>query len=238
MTDALPDQAAIARVIDFESTGFPEDPASRICEAALIDVDLTKPEFPVLDGTAWSSLVNPECPIPPEVSAIHHIVDADVVRAAPLELALRALGSQMSEHDVYVAHQAKFEQHFFPVKQRWICTYKCALRAWPDAPGWSNQTLRYWLGLEVDRDRAQPPHRALPDAYVTAHILRKMLLLRPVERLLKISSEPGFLPKLTFGKHYGVKFSEVETSYLDWLVKQADMDEDVLFTANYWLARR
>jgi exodeoxyribonuclease X len=29
----------------------------------------------------------------------------------------------------------------------WVCTYKCALRIWPDLPSHGNQALRYHLGL-------------------------------------------------------------------------------------------
>jgi exodeoxyribonuclease X len=229
---------AIARVFDLETTGLPEDEASRICDVGLVDVDLTKPDFPLIEGSAWTRLIHPGCPIPPEVSAIHHIVDEDVANAPGLDIAFAKLDEGLTDDDIYVAHNAKFEQHFFPTKRRWIDTYRCALRAWPDAPNHTNQVLRYWLGLDVDRRLADPPHRAWPDAYVTAHILRKLLLLRPVERLIQISTEPGFLPKLQFGKHYGEPFKTVERSYLEWIVGQKDMDEDVVFTAKYWLERR
>lgn len=229
-------EAAIARVIDFETTGLPEDDAC-ICDVGLIDIDLTKPEFPVIEGSNWSQLINPGCSIPPEISAVHHIIDADVADAPGIEHAIARLNDSLGEFDVYAAHNTRFEQHFFPTQRRWIDTYRCALRAWPDAPSHSNQALRYWLGLDVDRQLADQAHRAWPDAYVTAHLLRKLLLLRPVARLIEISNEPGFLPKLMFGKHYGEPFKTVEFSYLEWIVKQ-DMDEDVLFTANYWLKKR
>lgn len=236
---AAADPARIARVLDFETTGFVENPDARVCEIGFIDVDLTRPEFPIVEGSDVEQLVDPLQPIPPEVSAIHHIIDADVTGAPDWNDAGGILTRDHSETDVYCAHNTRFEQHFFSgAPRRWIDTYRCALLAWPEAPNHTNQGLRYWLGLDVDRYRAQPPHRALPDAYVTAHILRKLLLLRPISRLVEISSQPGFLPKLTFGKHYGETFKQVEFSYLEWIVKQQDMDEDVLFTANYWLKRR
>jgi hypothetical protein len=37
----------------------------------------------------------------------------------------------------------------------------------------------------------------------------------------------------------GTPWSRVDISYLDWIVyKATDMDEDVKFTARYWLNRR
>lgn len=232
--------AKIARVIDFETTGLPEDETSAICEAGFVDVDLTAPELPL--GREWTSLINPRCPIPPQTMAVHHITDAEVADAPLVGEAWLQLAAGMMDDDIYVAHNAQFEQHFYTGRpQRWVCTWKCALRAWPEAPGHNNQVLRYWLGADVDPVKAMPPHRALPDAYVTAHILRKLLLLRPIERLVEISAEPGFLPKMTFGEHFGKKFSEIPSSYLEWMVGKMSGDKKrdaEVFTAKWWLQKK
>jgi exodeoxyribonuclease X len=101
--------------------------------------------------------------------------------------------------------------------------------------------LRYWLGLDLDPALAMPPHRASPDAYTTAHIFARMLAEEGENRLKRLvawSKEPGLLPKLLFGKHRGMRFSEVPADYLEWITKQTDMDEDVRFTAWKELARR
>jgi exodeoxyribonuclease X len=233
--------ARIARVLDLETTGFAEDPYAAICEVGFIDVDVAAAPYPIIDGSAWQSLINPGVPIPPLTMAVHHITDEDVVDAPKIAHAQLALAAGMNEADVYCAHNAKFEQTFYRRPAPWVCTYRCALRAWPDAPAHSNSVLRYWLGLELDRERAMPPHRALPDAYVTAHILRKLLLLRPLARLVEISKEPGFLPKFTFGKHFGKTFKEVrdvDRSYLVWIVEKSDLDEDIQFTSKHWLGLR
>ena len=86
-----------------------------------------------------------------------------------------------------------------------ICTYKAALRLWPEAPGHGNQVLRYWLRpKDLDPVIASPPHRALPDAYVTAFILRELLELATVEELIAWTGEPALLPRVTFGQYRGV----------------------------------
>lgn len=233
--------AIVVRVLDFETTGLPEDPESAVCEVGFIDVDAFRPEKTIDESSAWTSLIDPGRPIPPEISAIHHIVDQDVTGKPTFETAIQRLNARLTSNDVYAAHCADFERRYFPGEpRRWIDTWKCALRAWPDAPGHSNQVLRYWLGIDIDPVRAAPPHRALPDAYVTAHILRKLLLLRPVERLVEISSKPAFLPRITFGKHRGMTFAALATEhpdYLYWLLKQPDMDEGVKFTARWHLSK-
>jgi exodeoxyribonuclease X len=232
----------IARVLDFETSGLPDNEAAEIIEYGFVDVDLTKPDFPLIVDSARQGLRKPVGPIPPETSAVHHFVDSDFADAPGHVEMTTALAGGLAEDDIYVAHNAAFEQHFYSNRpQAWLCTYKCALRAWPDAPGHGNQVLRYWLKLDVDPVLAMPPHRALPDAYVTAHILQQLLLLRPVERLLQISSEPGFLPMVRFGKHYGKPFKEAvaqDRRYFEWVANESTMDADVKFTAKWWLERQ
>jgi exodeoxyribonuclease X len=246
MTDDLV-LPAIARVVDFETTGLPEEADSRIVEIGFVDVDIRDIAAPaVLPDTMRECLINPGVPIRAEISAIHHIVDADVANRPGIGEMSGILAEGVGTADIFVAHNAAMERHFWPLAtgNLWVDTYKVALRAWPDAPAHNNQTLRYWLEqqglIQLDRKLTEPTHRALPDAYVTAHILCALLKMgRPLSRLVELSSAPGFLPKLTFGKHAGTKFSEVELSYLDWIINKSDFDDpDVLFTANYWLKKR
>ena len=142
--------------------------------------------------------------------------------------------------DILVAHNAAFEQHFHKGDGRaWIDTYKCALVVWPDAPAHGNQVLRYWLNLDhdtgFDRTAAMPPHRALPDAYVTAQILIRLLHAITIDEMLRISAEPALLRRIGFGKHKGMLFSEAPVDYLRWIVDKAEFDADVTATARYWL---
>ena len=73
--------------------------------------------------------------------------------------------------DVFVAHKWAFEAQWLEEHLQGrpaICTYKAALRLWPEAPGYSNQVLRYWLRpKDLNPAVASGAHRALPDAYVT-----------------------------------------------------------------------
>ncbi|SFM97256.1 exonuclease domain-containing protein [Methylobacterium pseudosasicola] len=224
----------LIRVIDLETTGF--EPPAGVCEIGWCDL--------THDGESWtvgeprSMLVDPEQPIPPQTSAVHHIVDTDVagqpVFAEATREALFDEARMRANHFVLVAHNARFERQWLTPEvtgeAHWICTYKAALRLWPEAPDHKNGTLRYWRnppGLE--RALAEPAHRAGPDAYVTALVLREMLALASLDDLVLWSAGPALLPRCTFGKHRGEPWSAVPESYLAWVLRQ-QMDEDVLFT--------
>lgn len=222
----------LVRVIDFETTGLPPD--ASVCEIGWCDVIIGS--GPTQIGPVQSILTNPGRPMPVEAMAVHHILDRDVVGAPSPDRAFLKLADGP---DAFAAHNASFERAFFTGGERpWICTYRCGLRAWPDAPSHSNQALRYFLTLCIDDEKAMPPHRAGPDAYVTAHILRALLGIRPLADLTTWTKEPALLTKCGFGKHRGAKWSDVPSDYLDWLLRQKDMGEDIHHTARHHLRQR
>lgn len=229
----------LIRVVDIETTGLPDEVPSAICEMGWQDVLVIDGDASL--GESAEFFVNPGHPIPPKTRAIHHISDADVADACTPSEAISRLLRGMPEDGILCAHNDRFEQHFIGGNRQWIDTYRCALRAWPDAPSHSNQVLRYWHGLDAspafETALAMPPHRSRPDAYVTAFLLMELLSLRPIERLIEISQEPGLLPKINFGKHRGQVFADLPRDYLEWMARQNDMDPDAKFTAQHWLKR-
>ena len=218
----------IIRVIDFETTGLP--PEASVCEAAYVDLR----GDPVEVTNGWDRLVCPTTEMTLEALATHHITEDE---ARHLGIAWPKASAILIEEspDFFAAHNADFEKAFFnPEGSRWIDTYKVALRLWPDAPAHRNQVLRYFLKLTVG-DRAMPPHRAAPDAWVTAHLLLKALEHTTIAELVQWSEEPPYLTKLTFGKHRGKLYSEAPRDYLEWIVRQ-DMEPGVIAAAKRELA--
>ncbi|MHB8462632.1 MAG: 3'-5' exonuclease [Vulcanimicrobiaceae bacterium] len=157
-------------VVDVETTGL--DPkVERVVEIAVVLVD----EQWVVDS--WSSLVNPEMPIPARASQIHGIYDEDVAQAPTME-ALVAEILTRCQGRVVAAHNARFDLSFLPflASHDALCTMQLARRAFPGAPNHQNQTLRKYLGLDRDpRIAMLDAHRALADAMVSAHILIRAL---------------------------------------------------------------
>lgn len=154
----------VIRTIDFETTGF--DASAQVCEVGICDLELEARN--ILPPSSWLHAVTE---MPPEVRAVHHISMEDCAPFMPFDPSLFL----EDPIDALAAHNAAFELQYFKTAIPVICTYKAALRVWPDAPGHSNGALRYWLQdqglIALDHALTQPAHRAGPDAYVTVHIL-------------------------------------------------------------------
>ncbi len=221
----------VLRVLDVETTGT--DPAAdRIVEIAAVDLDQNGKI-----ASMMQNLCNPQRTIPPQASAVHHIIDADVATAPPFsEIAHKYDGA-----DIYIAHNAAFDRGFVEPTlgaKTWICTMKCALRIWPDAPGFSNQTLRYWRGHVTPFDHPREsvkPHGALSDAIVTGALFFDLLKAAEFSDLKRWSAEPALYTTFAFGKHRGQRFDAVDQSYLRWIVDKSDLDADTKFSARHWL---
>lgn len=228
------------RVIDLETTGG--DRTSEIIEVGIVDV--------VDDGEGWralppvSRLFRPRGEISFHAMAVHHLTPDHFSESDPHcdEYALRDMFAALGPADVMAAHSARFERSFIADTATgglpWICTVRGAKQAWPQAPGHSNQVLRYWRGFRLNPALADPAHRAGPDAWVTAHILMDLLKDHSVERLIEWTVAPRDLATVPFGKHRRKPWSEVPTDYLRWMAGQGDMDADALSSARAELERR
>jgi exodeoxyribonuclease X len=75
-----------------------------------------------------------------------------------------------------------------------------------------------------------PPHRAGPDAWVTAHLLVELLRFASIEQMLAWTQEPKVLPTLPLGKHRGLLWSKAPLDYLQWMITKTEMDPDVFGT--------
>ena len=225
------------RAVDIETTGL--DPA----EDAIIEIGwrggtINHTGKAKLDKDYQSTLVFSTKAIPAEVSAVHHLMNADL-RGAPMR---NAVVRGIVDTDLVVAHNADFEQSFLPefAAVPWVCTFRAALRLVPDATSHSNQALRYHFGVAISpRERTTlSPHRAGPDAYVTALIFARLLELAPLKELVRISTLPPLFRSFNFGKHKGQPIEHVPQDYFDWCLRQPDMDVSVRHSIACEMARR
>lgn len=218
--------ANAVRVVDLETAGSgPYD----VCEIGWQDVVQGSDDEWSIDAERGAHFVNPGRPISAETMAIHHILDRQVA-GAPLwkDLAPEVLRPTRPVLAL-AAHRAAFEQRYCTSRlsggASWICTWKCALRLWPELTSFSNQMLRYQRMPEgLVHEIGLPAHRAMPDAYVTAHHLRDMLNQASIEQLLAWSAEPGLLPRVPSGPHRGKKWEAIAEDVLVSLSNERDAD--------------
>jgi exodeoxyribonuclease X len=247
-------------VLDTETTGLGNQ--DQVIELAIVTVD-AKARTIISYGT---HLIKPTVPISPGARAVHHITDAEL-ESAPTLTALM-LGRGMSELDavkhlsqqtgvvtldqVYhgnavVAHNAEFDlrmlaQSGMRLEGPHICTLRAARHIWPEMESHSNQALRYALDLKIDPSwplTMLPPHRALPDALVTAALLIRMLEMRSVDELIGLTAAPVLQAKVRFGSHRGKPWADMDAGFLSWVLDpRRDFDADVKHTAAHWLGLR
>jgi exodeoxyribonuclease X len=234
----------IWRVFDVETTGFPEDgKATAIIQAGWTDVEMNA------DGEIFVGLpvnyfcnpfrANPALEMDIGALATHHIQKSDLIDAPAPDEILRKLTAGA---DFFACHNKEHDGHYFTgAGKPMVCTLKAAQRIWPDAERHSNQFLRYYLGLPVDRDIADPAHWAGPDSYVTAHLLAAILKEgATLDDLIEWSVSATILKTIKFGKHRGTDFKDLPTDYLEWLWKNPSdkADRDLRATLQYHLDRR
>ncbi len=249
----------IIRVVDLENGFDPIMDGGRVVENGIIEFgyqDIVSARDDLLGnpidwglGGSGGALVHPGRPIQPETSAIHNIVDADVANAPSWGFVSSAFFSDGAMEGViaFSAHNVKHEQSLIGEDLTrglpWLCTYKTALRLWPDMASHSNGSVRYHLNPKgLDRGKAFPPHRAVPDSYVSAHILMEALNLAPWTDIADWTTKPSLLPRCRIGEAYrnggkGTPWRDVETSMLHWILSKS-FDEDTMFTAAFHLEQR
>lgn len=234
MTDAL------IRIIDFETTGL--DPSDRVIEAGFYD--LWRDAGTLIPGSASLHCADQ---ISPEARAASHIWLDDIRDQPPFDPEA-FIGSAIEAGAVgLAAHNASFEEQWIKRQIegaiRLICTFKAALRIWPDAPSHANYALAYWLQdqgiIEIDRAQAMPSHRALPDCYITGLILRALFAAGATgQQMVLWTGQPALYPRCPIGEHRGKPWAEVPEGFVKWMAGKSDLDPDYRFCAQRELERR
>lgn len=233
----------LAVSIDFETTN--KDPM----KAAPVEVSAVSS-----NGRNFTTFIKPSAPIPPETSAIHHITDDDVSQYVNWAGVWKGLNQfitlqyeaaqQVGIPLILVAHNAEYERTIlqdskFDVPHEWVCTYKVALYTYATLPYFSNEYLRYALGLsKLGRRYVHQTHSAHHDATVTLelfwHLLARMDSSEPglpsaggLQKMIDLTKEMPKLPVCPMGKHRGTSWDKIPTSYLQWICREQDMNPAV-----------
>lgn len=241
---------ALFRSVDFETSRKENgEPVEIGWTDVWLDTEFRRVEF----GPTQSMLFGITGEMDPGALGTHHILPEELEGLAPWSPEVAA--EVCDGVDFLVAHNASYEMGFLTPEltggeagkwvegekapPRWVCTMKCARRAWEEAPEFGLQALRYWRGLRLPPALALPAHRAGPDSFVGAHVLAELLKTETVNDLVKWTKMPTHYTTCPIGKHRGQRWADLPHSYLKWMTSGGnDIEFDLKFAANAELNRR
>lgn len=213
--------------LDVETTGTEEK--DRLCQIAF-----------KVTGVEVNALFKPAVPISIEAMSITNITNK-MVEGKPQFIdstEYNALSAFLQDPEItLVAHNAPFDVGFLLkegiVVPQYICTMKLAHALDKDGVYGRHtlQYLRYFHDIEVDGKA----HDAMGDVSVLERLFEIYQAKMTHQEMIEITSRPILLKKVPFGKHKGVKFSDVPKDYIMWLRRQIDLDENLKYTLDYWL---
>lgn len=149
-------------MLDLETTGG-SAANDRITEIAAVRVENG------VEVARWSSLVNPQTPIPPFIQSLTGISDAMVANAPTFEALAQPL-LELLEGAVFVAHNVRFDHGFvqqalerlnMPLTVKTLCTVRLSRKLYPQHKGHGLDAISKRHGLHN-----QARHRAMGDVDV------------------------------------------------------------------------
>ncbi|ENX05999.1 putative quorum-sensing-regulated virulence factor [Acinetobacter courvalinii] len=169
-------------------------------------------------------------PISYAAMAVHHILESDLV-GQPFynEFQLPTQTTYIIGHNVDydIAAIARCGVDVSQLKP--ICTLALARHVWENAEAHNISALIYLIsrGSDKAREMLKGAHRADADIILTANILMHIihqLNIQDIEQLY-VASEQARIPKsITFGKHKGTAIQDLPADYIQWLMRQEDLD--------------
>ena len=169
-------------------------------------------------------------PISFAAMAVHHILESDLAdQPFYKEFKLPSETTYIIGHNVDYDIAAIVRCGVDTSKLKPICTLALARHVWEDAEAHNISALIYLIskGSEKAREMLKGAHRADADIILTANILMHIIHQLNIENIeqLYIASEQARIPKsITFGKHKGTSIQDLPADYIQWLLRQDDLD--------------
>lgn len=240
-------------LFDTETTGNQEQ--DRIIQIGAMIVH-SKEDIEVLDELCLAPV-----PISIEAMEVHNItpeIIADKGLYDETDFALKLL--QLNKQENYlIAHNISFDLEMlkkegFENHYTLIDTLRCAKHLLPESPNHRLQYLRYALELykteQTEADKLGitiKAHDAIGDVLVMKLLLSKLVRLtqesypgiNPMQKLAELTQTPVMMKTFKFGKYKDREIAEVvneDKSYIQWMRANLELDEDMQFTLDYYLA--
>lgn len=169
-------------------------------------------------------------PISYAAMAVHHILESDLAdQPFYSEFQLPEQTQYIIGHNVDYDITAIAKCGVDTSKIKAICTLALARRVWENEEAHNISALIYLIskGSDKAREMLKGAHRADADIILTANILMHIIHQLNIENIeqLYIASEEARIPKnITFGKHKGTAIQDLPADYIQWLLRQDDLD--------------
>lgn len=241
-------------ILDTETTGTSEE--DRIIELGFMV--LGRPSDPI---EVYNEYCEAPVPIKFEAMEVHGIVPK-MLENRPIcrdMEAFKVLEALNSADNYMIIHNAKFdldmlEKEQFTNQMQLIDTLRCSKHLFKESPYHRLQYHRYamelykeegalaqQLGIEVKA------HDAIGDVLVLKLFVSKLVeavksiygVKDVMGKLVELTQTPVFIEIWNYGKHKGRRLEEIaqeDRGYLDWALKNMNMDEDLRYSVERVLA--
>ena len=178
----------------------------------------------------FDQLYHVDEPISYAAMAVHHILESELVdQPHYTSFSLPQDTTYIIGHNIDYDIRALEKCGVDISKIKAICTLALARLVWPDAEAHNISALIYMItkGSAKARDMIKKAHRADMDIILTANILMHEihhLKIQTIEELYTASEDARIPRTINFGKHRGTAIADLPADYMQWLLRQEDLD--------------
>jgi len=220
------DQVMQAIILDTETHTLNGQPI----EIAYAPVEINEGKLTLDKTQIFDQLYRVDEPISYAAMAVHHILESELVDqphyktfTLPNET-IYIIGHNI-DYDIRALEKCGVDCKNIKA----ICTLALARLVWPDAEAHNISALIYMItkGSAKARDMIKKAHRADMDIILTANILMHEihhLKIKTIEELYQASEDARIPRSINFGKHRGTTIADLPADYMQWLLRQEDLD--------------
>ena len=199
-------------------------------EIAYAPIEIANGKLSLDKSQVFDQLYTVDEPISFAAMAVHHILESDLVgqphyTTFKLPDETQYIIGHNIDYDIRAIEKCGVDTSHIKA----ICTLALARLVWPDAEAHNISALIYMIskGSEKAREMIKKAHRADMDIILTANILMHVvhhLKINSMEQLFATSEDARIPRVINFGKHRGTAIAELPADYIQWLMRQDELD--------------
>ncbi|AYA68223.1 3'-5' exonuclease [Acinetobacter sp. WCHA55] len=199
-------------------------------EIAYAPIEIANGKLSLDKSQVFDQLYTVNEPISFAAMAVHHILESDLVgqphyTTFKLPDETQYIIGHNIDYDIRAIEKCGVDTSHIKA----ICTLALARLVWPDAEAHNISALIYMIskGSEKAREMIKKAHRADMDIILTANILMHVvhhLKINSMEQLFATSEDARIPRVINFGKHRGTAIAELPADYIQWLMRQDELD--------------